>query len=178
MPNPPWSLRTINPFIPAKLLKQLSTVIMSTSSYFLLGETNSHVSYTSRCFCQSMFGFPSIFSCLSWNMLFRMELQPLLRAVLFPMSGPVYTSHCNVSLSITSKHFWFVFNNDKIKFLDEFLKHGCTPGVFFHPVYVWLIVSKTCHYWITYSLFSSREFLQLARIILIFLPTLLASNQL
>lgn len=51
--NSPWSLRTIIPFIPAKLFTQFSIVIMPTSFYFLLDETNPHVFYTAGRFCQS-----------------------------------------------------------------------------------------------------------------------------
>lgn len=90
-----------------------------------------------------MFGFPSIFSYLPWNALFQTELKSRIiswRAGLFPMCCLVYTSHCNVSLSTTSEHFWLVFNNGTIKSLDELLKHGYTLGGSFW----WFFFSPSC----------------------------------
>lgn len=55
--------------------------------------------------------FTSFLKCTAQNWTPAEALTVLSRAEgLFHMPCPVYTSHCDVSLSTTSEHFWLAFN--------------------------------------------------------------------
>lgn len=127
--------------------------------------------------------FTSFLKCTAQNWTPAEALTLLNRAEgLFHMPCPVYTSHCDVSLSTTSEHFWLVFNLWFIQPLKWDSKKQLPSWgfwwLFFPNLYLcgWFF-SYTRYYWISSSLFF-RPFLQFAKIILISLPTLLASNQL
>lgn len=89
--------------------------------------------------------FPSFLKCTAQNWTPAEALTVLSGAEgLFHMSCLVYTSHCDVSLSTTSEHFWLVFN---FWFTQghRWAYKKWLPSWFFgvgflpHPVSVWLI---------------------------------------